>query len=329
MRAHILDTYYGEGQLDTQAADYPGFDGLYFKVCEGAYGYLDAPDKNIRETTLQIAEAAKDFRTIGIYHYPRRHDQGFHWKQQADAYLRQCDLLDKAGITVHYDVLDVERANIINKTGKNKGLFPRKFGSWMYEIYRYVYERTQRPYFLYSDPHAYKEAFRYYGYKWVDELPWIVAQYPYKRWQEELDTEAINKVRKPAVYPIKNRPWHMWQYSDKYPAGDWMPGSQEADVNVWNGSLEDMLAYFKLEQEDVEEEQPTDTEGDTPDKIDLEDKHKTRGGKKPPDSGTKTIDLAQINAAIEEIKAELSEIKEIVKGFEKKLESNNPENLDT
>jgi len=315
MRAHILDTYYGEGILDTQAADYPGFDGLYFKVCEGAYGYLDASG-DIGEVTRQIAGTANEFKTVGIYHYPRRNDF-VHWKKQADEYLRQCDLLDKQGVTVHYDVLDIERANIVNPDGK----FPKAFGSWMNEIYKYVYARTQRPYFIYSDPYGYNEAFGFYGYKWVDELPWLVAQYPYRPWKEGLDSEAINEVRDPNITPLKNRSWVMWQYSDKYPAGDWMPGSKEADVNVWNGSLEDMLAYFGIEQEEVEEEQPTEGEVDSPDVIDLVGEQTKKGSPKPPASGTKPSDLAHINAAMEEIKAELSEIKEIVKGFEKKLGS--------
>jgi len=314
MRAHILDTYYGEGQLDTQTADFPGFDGIYFKVCEGAYGYLDAPGE-IGQVTRQIAGTAKDFKTVGIYHYPRRHDKGFHWKKQAEAYLRQCDLLDKEGVTVHYDVLDIERANITNPNGK----FPKAFGSWMNEIFKYVYARTQRPYFIYSDPYGYNEAFRFYGYQWVEELPWIVAQYPYKPWKEKLDTEAVNEVRDPDIRPLKNRPWVMWQYSDKYPAGDWMPGSQEADVNVWNGSLEDMLAYFKLEQEEVEEEQHSEEKGDASEEIDLGVKQATESSKKQRETEIKKIDLAHINATMEEIKAELSEIKEIVKGFEKKL----------
>ena len=325
MRAHILDTYYGEGELDTQAADYPGFDGIYFKVCEGAYGYLDAPNKNIRETTRQIAAAAKDFKTIGIYHYPRRHDE-YHWKKQADQYLRQCDLLDKDGITVHYDVLDVERTNILNKNGK----FPKAFGSWMNEIYKYVYARTQRPYFIYSDPHAINEAFRWYGYTWQDELPWLVAQYPDQPpWKEQLDTEAISGSRNPDIRPQKNRPWIMWQYSDKYPAGDWMPGSQEADVNVWNGSTDDMLKYFGIEPEIVEVEQSTDQKGDSPKVIDLGSEEPKKGSKKPPESGTRNIDLVQINASMEGIKAELTEIKKILIGFEKKLESANLDNLIT
>lgn len=242
MRAHILDTYYGEGILDTQAADYPGFDGLYFKICEGSYGYMEA-GKTIGNVTKQIASCAKDFKTVGIYHYPRRNDY-VSWRKQAEAYLRQCDLLDKAGVTVDYDVQDVERANIVD----NQGMFPAAHGQTLFEIYRYIYERTQRPFFIYSDPYSYKECFQYYGYTWQDELPWIVAQFPFRAWREGLDEEVINAHRHPNTYP-QTRKWVMWQYSDKYPAGDWMPDSSAADVNVWKGDIEDMLKYFNKAEE--------------------------------------------------------------------------------
>lgn len=239
MRAHILDTYYGEGKLDTQAADYPGFDGIYFKVSHANTGYLEL-SSTVGQVTRQIAEAAKDFKTVGIYHYPARNDVA-NWRLQADTYLRQCDLLNRAGLVVDYDVLDIERTFIVDSNGK----FPKGHGSAMFEFYKYVVERTQRPFVLYTDPYAYNECFRFYGYTWQDELPWLVAQYPFRHWVSGLDLEAIGESRDPALYPQPaDKEWIMWQYSDKFPAGAWMPGSQEADVNVWNGSVDDMLKYF-------------------------------------------------------------------------------------
>lgn len=80
-------------------------------------------------------------------------------------------------------------------------------------------------------------------------MPWIVAQYPFRHWVNGLDLEATGASRDPELYP-QDRPWNMWQYSDKFPAGDWMPGSSAADVNVWNGSIEDMLGFFEKEPEE-------------------------------------------------------------------------------
>ena len=257
MRAHILDTYYGEGQLDTQAADYPGFDGLYFKVSHGNSGYMELSGQ-VGTVTRQIASTAPDFKTVGIYHYPARNDL-VNWKLQADTYLRQCDLLDRAGVKVDYDVLDIERRFIVD----DKGRFPSGHGSAMFEFYKYVYARTQRPFLIYCDPYAYNECFRFFNYTWQDKLPWLVAQYPYRNWVSGLDDEAIKGTRSPNLNP-QSRDWIMWQYSDKYPAGDWMPGSQEADVNVWNGSVEDMLAYFG---KDAEEPDPPEKPGGCADLI--------------------------------------------------------------
>ena len=42
MREIVLDTYVGEGPLDTSAEDWPNFKHIYFKVCEGANGHLDS-----------------------------------------------------------------------------------------------------------------------------------------------------------------------------------------------------------------------------------------------------------------------------------------------
>ena len=237
MRAHILDTYYGEGILDTQAKDYPGFDGLYFKVCEGMYGYMDASG-NVGNVTRQIASTAPDFKSVGIYHYPRRNDE-YHWQKQADAYLRQCDLLDQAGVVVDYDVQDVERTNIIGDDGK----FPRAHGYHLQLMYQYITERTKRPMLLYCGPYTKRECFDYYGYTWYKEVPWIIAQYPWRAWNEGLDERAIAGEIDPDTRPVGGD-WLMWQYSDKSPAGDWMPDSSAADVNVWNGTVDDMLAYF-------------------------------------------------------------------------------------
>jgi hypothetical protein len=228
MRETVLDTYSGEGPLNTSAEDYPGFKHIYFKVCEGAYGLLNGSTFD-REVTQQIALESKEFGmdTIGIYHYPRRHDE-IHWLRQAEEYMRQCDILDNLGVQVNYDVQDVERRNIVNLNDK----YPQAHGAHLYEMYRYISERTQRPFLLYSDPHTYIECFRWYGYEWQDELPWICAQYYTRYYDEAIWNEAVAELRNPDTYPANRAPV-MWQVTDKYPAEDWFPQSQEADVNVW------------------------------------------------------------------------------------------------
>jgi hypothetical protein len=227
MREIVLDTYYGEGPMDTTSEDWPDFKHIYFKVCEGAYGYITAGNDAIRETTRQIALESVGMDTIGIYHYPRRHDY-VHWQAQAEEYLRQCDALDKMGVHVDYDVIDIERRNIVNADGK----YPSQFGSWAYEIYRFVSERTQRPYLRYHDPYSEVEAFVWYGYEWYKELPWICAQYPTRGFFEQIWDDAVDGVSYPSIRNAARRPV-MWQVYDTYPAGDWFPQSRAADVNVW------------------------------------------------------------------------------------------------
>lgn len=242
MRALILDTYYGEGILNADAPDFPPFEGIYFKVAEGAYGYLDANVATIREGTRQIALEAKKkvFKTVGVYTYVRRHDY-VHWLKQADTLLRQIKILKEMDVPVHYIVLDVERTNNLDENGN----FPRLFGQWVEEIYKYLKQNTKIPVWLYTDPWAYFECFTKHGYTWPSEVPWIVAQYPQRAWSETIHMAAMAAQRDPYLKPT-NRDWIMWQYSDTMPAGDWMPGSRAADTNVWHGEIDDMLAYLGL-----------------------------------------------------------------------------------
>lgn len=240
MRDIVLDTYYGEGPLDTTAEDWPGFKHIYFKVCEGAYGFLDG-DTLTREVTRQIAleSVASGMDTIGIYHYPRRNDY-VHWRKQAEAYLRQCDILDSMGVPVDYDVQDVERRNIVGNDGK----FPRGHGSALYEMWKFITERTLRPMFRYHDPYTYDECFSWYGYRWQDELPWICAWYPQKPFDEVYWNRAVKGYADPYTRHVPGYPV-MWQVFDTYPAGDWFPQSQAADVNVWLVDWRELLGKEK------------------------------------------------------------------------------------
>lgn len=249
MREIVLDTYAGEGPLNIGADDWPNFKHIYFKVCEGAHGHLDSPHDLTRETIRQIVDEVKvnDFDSIGIYHYPRRHDH-IHWKTQAEAYLRQCDILDSAGVEVDYDVLDIEKANLVNENGQ----FPHQLGGWMQEIHKFVSNRTQRPYFLYCGPFTRRDAFYKFGHDWIDKLPWICSQYPYQegapdetvmeRWQEAVDGD-----REPNTHPV-DFPVTMWQVTDRFPAGDWFPDSRAADVNVWIADWQKVLGKSLLQR---------------------------------------------------------------------------------
>jgi len=230
MRDIVLDTYCGEGPLDTSADDWPGWRHIYVKIAEGSWGYLE--HSGYKEVTIQILEEAKGFDTLGVYVYPRRNDY-VHWLTQAQTFVRQIKVLQLAGFTIDYVVLDAERRNIVDANGN----YPSGYGSWLWEMYNYIVNETGLPVWLYSDPYTRRDAFYRYGYRWIDEIPWICAQYPYSNQDSiekvmEIWEKAVTGAIYPNTFPVDYKPV-MWQVTDRYPAGDFFPQSAGADVNVW------------------------------------------------------------------------------------------------
>lgn len=234
MRDIVLDTYAGEGKLLTDAADWPGWKHIYFKVADGAWGYFDQASDPYKSVTWQILRESRKFETIGAYQYMRRHDY-VHWLKQAECIMRQLDIMDNNNISADYFVLDIERRYNTEPNGK----MPAKFGAWAYEIYRYL---TDRGVFVmrYNGPYTEDEVFEWYGYQWHREVPWIVCQYPTYRFSVEKWERAVRGEIDPYLHHAKAKPV-MWQVYDAFPAGDWMPDSTAADVNVWLTDWRELL----------------------------------------------------------------------------------------
>jgi len=252
VRELVFDTYYGEGRVDQGNQNFPGFRHWYMKVSDGEFGYIGSGKQPYDAVTRHNFMTAKnrrdqgDLDTLAAYHFARRQDEGFHWQDQADAYLRQVDWLDAQGVVLDYDVLDLEPKgnNIPEHPSWGYKQFPRGWGSWMWEWYKYVTAHTGRLCLLYGgSSHAY-DMFDRWGYEWHRECDWIISSYPLRQgdWNQQFHDEILAGLHEMPLFRqfeyMRNKVV-MWQYSDMFPVTGWQLdeeggiGSRAADVNVW------------------------------------------------------------------------------------------------
>lgn len=250
MREIVFDTYSGEGRIVQDHEDFPNFRHWYIKASEGEFGFIGPGNQPVDDVTIHNFRVAHHKReqgkldTLAAYHYARRHDEGFHWQDQAETYMRQVDWLDAQGVQLDYDVLDLEPAN--NATDHpvhHFWRFPKDWGAWMKEWYKFVTQRTGRKCLIYSGPYAAFDMFDRWGYEWHRECDWIISAYPFDSgpWNDQFYEDVLAGHHMPFLGPIEylRDKVVMWQFSEKYPVTGWQldeeggPGSHAADVNVW------------------------------------------------------------------------------------------------
>ena len=232
MRAHILDTYFGEGEYFAQ---YEQFDSVYVKLSHGPYNYLSGTG-NAKKVTEQIIASAYEHcgDCIGGYLYPIALDP-YTATQQADAYLEAVFYVENImQIPVRYHANDLERTNNTDDKGKYLGKYAVKTKAITEKL-----DKELDNVMLYFDPYTYRELFVWWDHVWggyQNKFDFIIAQYNFSRWDDSLIT-VPNDNTQPFLLPeIPRENVKMWQYSDKYPAGDFFPDSAAADVNVWLGT---------------------------------------------------------------------------------------------
>lgn len=244
MRAHGLDTYYGEGLF---LADKQHFDFVYTKVSHGTWNIFSSKS-SARVTTEAIFREMRKVEVRGAYAYLLADNQNFHWQKQADAYLESVHHVENnLNIHLHFDVLDIERKynNTVWKNWLNGYTYPRHFGSMIYEAANYITKNRNRPLLLYMDESTWLECFSWYGYSFQKDYPLLIASYRFNHWEKSLEDVPRNVETLPSL-PTEAEDWRIWQYSDKFQAGDFFPDSMEADVNVYNGTLKDMVEWLSF-----------------------------------------------------------------------------------
>lgn len=157
----------------------------------------------------------------GAYHYLR---SDYHWEQQADLFINVVKDLD-----LHFFVCDFETLyNSMSPT------FVAMAMEWMAKVKRV----TGKPVLLYTNTSTYDSwIWRYDRYR-AAQYPLWIAQYPYFTPDPQTSTPNLPKYRSD---------WKIWQYSpgEKNSEGiKFGVGRRGVDVNVYNGSFEDMVKFF-------------------------------------------------------------------------------------
>jgi GH25 family lysozyme M1 (1,4-beta-N-acetylmuramidase) len=171
----------------------------------------------------------------GAYHYLRSSTD---WRAQADVYLsiiRGCDY--------HFSVCDFEGAYNTLSTA-----FARNAWQWI----DYVEQKTGRPCIIYTSPSLYKSYILPTGLDW-NRIKYWQAQYP----------PSPDPNSEPSL-PAGRRGWTFWQYTSKgngllYGLGR----STAADLDVYNGTLNELKVEFGINDEEI----PNMTPGTAKEKL--------------------------------------------------------------
>jgi GH25 family lysozyme M1 (1,4-beta-N-acetylmuramidase) len=200
-------------------------DDINFIVLRVSYGLMkdEAYDK--------LVEAIQPVPIRGTYHY---FSSSSPWQTQADHFL---DLVRDKGF--HFHALDIESG--YNK--KSAG-FAQSAQKWL----QYVADATGQRVLLYTNPNIYNSWLTPYG-DWMADWPFWVAQY----WNEP------HRDRDPGL-PRGRKDWKFYQYSADVPPNrkgkEYGVGSTNIDLNVYNGTVEELRSWLGLDVE-KEPEEPT------------------------------------------------------------------------
>jgi GH25 family lysozyme M1 (1,4-beta-N-acetylmuramidase) len=171
----------------------------------------------------------------GAYHY---YNTGVPWRAQVDHFLSVV-----AGRGFHFLALDYE--TYYNNLNADSAEDARR-------ILEHLQAETELPVLLYANPNVYETCLLPYG-NWMKGWPLWISQWNSKWWHE-------NRATGPRL-PKGRSEWTIWQYGGDYqhPSGSWsVPGygegaawgvqSKHVDLDVFNGSAEEMRAWCGLDE---------------------------------------------------------------------------------
>jgi len=166
----------------------------------------------------------------GVYHYFSSHSN---WKEQADKFLEIV-----SGKQLDYYACDIE----IYYNDMTKGFILGAF-DWM----DYIKSNTTTKVILYSNPNVYNNWITPYAKTRAPQYDLWIAQY-YNNWG--------NYLTIPPCMPTGRTDWHMWQFMP----GEWGKFGKETgvgrdgvDMNVFNGSLDDMKTWLGIKRNVIAE----------------------------------------------------------------------------
>ena len=193
-----------------------------FVFIRAAYGL--SKDKKFDQHSASI----ENVPVRGAYQFLRSNQT---WKSQADKMITMC------GDGFDVLILDLERY------GNQRSLsFVTGVKMWL----DYVADKTGTPTMLYTNPATYQEYLIPYNQHWMNNYPLWVAQYPYYGWHDNL-TNVYSGSWNPRL-PAGHKDWLLWQFSadgNRKGNENGIPGWRaDVDLNVFNGTKDDLLRYF-------------------------------------------------------------------------------------
>jgi GH25 family lysozyme M1 (1,4-beta-N-acetylmuramidase) len=188
----------------------------------------------------------------GAYHYYSSfgapHDKLF-WEKQADYFLETVKNSD-----FHLYILDYEK--IFNQPSR---LFARGAKKWL----DYVAKESGKKVILYTNRAIYHEFLLQYGQNWMNNYHFWIAQWPFVGWDKKLEkVTSISGGWNPAL-PAGHKDWKFWQFSadgnQKGPENGikhepWLGAPPSVDLDVFNGTVQDLMDWLNLEHEAGESE---------------------------------------------------------------------------
>lgn len=177
-------------------------------------------------------EHARGVEKVGIrgtYHYL---SSGINWKTQADLFLSVI-----SGSDFHFISCDFEAAfNVPSAT----------FAAMAMEWMKYVKAETKKPVVLYSNLSMYNDWIGRYEAGRAAQYPLWIANYPYFIPDPQKASPSTPRGRKD---------WLLWQYSpgekNSFGAQNGV-GRRGVDVNVFNGTPDEMRLYFCADNNQTE-----------------------------------------------------------------------------
>ena len=204
-------------------------------------------------------ESIRGVPVRGAYHYfssfGAKYDD-FFWQKQADYFL---DFVKNSDF--HMYALDIE------KTGNEPS---SRFGRGARKWLDYVATQTGKKVMLYTNPDVYQGWLIQYNQKWMNDYSFWVAQYPFDRvWDKSLKKVPSNTNYWNPRLPAGHKKWKFWQYSaDGNQQGPkngirqqpWHGTPPSVDIDVFNGTVQDLMNWLSLEYDPDEIEKPVETE---------------------------------------------------------------------
>ena len=221
--------------------DWPNHDWKYafIKVSEGT-----VEDSVFKEQW----KAAHDRVYRGGYHFFR---PLVPWKSAAEKFMQ---LMDREGLGELPPVLDLEATNGVS----NNGICTSAL-EWLRYVHR---ESGQRP-LVYTGP-GFADSIRLWRYIEFSDYPLWQATYPWdtisNTWSEAQREQRLGEIVHgdyAVHFPVAARPWQdvgrsatFWQFTGACPP-IFVPGyplgnKKEVDVNLYRGTLQDLIFQFNL-----------------------------------------------------------------------------------